>query len=112
MAQGSYLLIGVIIINILITVRMRERNLDLSEYVHKGCTVRCKNLMGHHDQFWSSSWFPNILGELVMVFRTCKFYSLDDYDDDDDGEDLRALSLVVCRLSIPRKSFISSSSDL
>ena len=55
------------------------------------------------------------LGELVMVFRTCKFYSLDDYDDDDDdddGEDLRALSLVVCRLSIPRKSFISSSSDL
>lgn len=48
-----------------------------------------------------------------MVFRTCKFYSLDDYDDDDDdGEDLRALSLVVCRLSIPRKSFISSSSDL
>ena len=53
-----------------------------------------------------------------MVFRTCKFYSLDDYDDGDDdddgddGEDLRALSLVVCRLSIPRKSFISSSSDL
>ena len=47
-----------------------------------------------------------------MVFRTCKFYSLDDYDDDDDGEDLRALSLVVCRLSIPRKSFISNSSDL
>ena len=52
-----------------------------------------------------------------MVFRTCKFYSLDDYDDDDDddddnGEDLQALSLVVCRLSIPRKSFISSSSDL
>ena len=53
-----------------------------------------------------------------MVFRTCKFYSLDDYDDgddyddDDNGEDLRALSLVVCRLSIPRKSFISSSSDL
>ena len=57
-----------------------------------------------------------------MVFRTCKFYSLGDYDEDvdgyddddydDDGEDLRALSLVVCRLSIPRKSFISSSSDL
>ena len=54
-----------------------------------------------------------------MVFRTCKFYSLGDYDDgddddddDDNGEDLRALSLVVCRLSIPRKSFISSSSDL
>ena len=56
MAQGSYLLIGVTIINILITVRMRERNLDLSEYVHKGCTVRCKNLMGYHDQSWSSSW--------------------------------------------------------
>ena len=57
----------------------------------------------------------------MIVFRTCKFYSLGDYDDDvdgddddddDDGEDLRALSLVVCRLSIPRKSFISSSSDL
>ena len=25
---------------------------DLSKrkHVHKGCTVRCKNLMGHHDQ--------------------------------------------------------------
>ena len=58
MAQGSYLLIGVTIINILINVRMRERNIDLSKrkHVHKGCAVRCKNLMGHHDQSWSSSW--------------------------------------------------------
>ena len=56
MAQGSYLLIGVTIINILINVRMRERNIDLSKrkHVHKGLTVHCKDLMGHHDEL--SQW--------------------------------------------------------